>query len=244
MISQANLCRSAGAVALVASSIVLTPGASAAPAKAPSDQPRIIAGTPGSNLSIVQLSFGQDGGTYGCTGEVIASQWVLTAKHCADGISWMNVYVSNSTSNRGPAIAADRVSTSPYGDVALVHLSKSANVSPMPMASSYTARSGDTGTIWGYGLRANRVPTTGLYKANVSVIGSSTDAYNGRAVHIKGINGASNHGDSGGPLIINGQIVGVCSTGDTADPGSNAQATSNYANLTQHRSWIRSTAGV
>lgn len=244
MSSKTNAGRVAGVCALAASTLTLAPVASAADSHSFLAQPRIIAGSPGSDPSIVQLNFGQNGGTYGCTGEVIASQWVLTAQHCTDTIDWMDVYVSNSTTNPGTPIAADRVANSPYGDVALVHLNKPANVAPMSLASSYTPRIGDTGTIWGYGLRANGVPTTGLFKATVNVIGSSTDAYNGQAIHVQGVNGASNHGDSGGPLIINGQIVGVCSTGDTADPGANPQATSNYANLTQSRAWIRSTAGV
>ncbi|STD71376.1 Uncharacterised protein [Dermacoccus nishinomiyaensis] len=79
----------------------------------------------------------------------------------------------------------------------------------MPLADSYDATAGDSGVIEGYGLRANRVPTSGLYKADVSVLGESAEAYGGRAIHLEGVNGSSNHGDSGGPLVVNGQIVGV-----------------------------------
>ncbi|WP_265445814.1 S1 family peptidase [Flexivirga meconopsidis] len=214
-------------------------------AMADTASPNIIGGTSGTSPYIVQLVFGQSGGTYGCTGEAIAPQWVLTAKHCIDGTNWMNVYYSNSVTNRGTAIAADQVAGSPSGDVALVHLStpKTLN-SYAPLASSYTARAGDTGTIWGYGLTAGGAQPTHLNKATVNVVGSSSDAYGGTAVHVKGQDGASNHGDSGGPLFVNGVIVGVCSTGDVADPGSDIHAGSNYANLTASRSWIRSTAGV
>ncbi len=205
----------------------------------------IVGGTAGSSPYIVQLEFGDGSGTYGCTGEAISSQWVLTAQHCIDGVQWMNVYYSNSTSNPGTPVAADRVAGSPYGDVALVHLSTTKSVSSYaPLASSYTARAGDSGTIWGYGLRANQQPASGLYKATVNVLGASTDAYGGRAVHVQGVSGASNHGDSGGPLYVNGVVVGVCSTGDSADPGSDTHAGSNYANLSDSRSWIRSTSGV
>lgn len=207
--------------------------------------PKIIGGTSTTSPYIVQLVFGQSDGTYGCTGEAISANWVLTAQHCIDGTQWMDVYYSNSTSNPGTPVAADAVYGSSYGDVALVHLSASKSISTYgSLASSYTAKSGDTGTIYGYGLRANQQQSTGLYKATVNVLGSSTDAYNGRAVHVQGVNGASNHGDSGGPLIVGGKIVGVCSTGDQADPGSNINATSNYANLTASRSWIKSTSGV
>ena len=44
--------------------------------------------------------------------------------------------------------------------------------------------------------------------------------------------------------VRGGVIVGVCSTGDVADPGSDIHAGSNYANLTASRSWIRSVTGV
>lgn len=207
--------------------------------------PKIIGGTSTTSPYIVQLVFGQSGGTYGCTGEAISANWVLTAQHCIDGTEWMDVYYSNSTSNPGTPVAADEVYGSSYGDVALVHLSTSKSVSTYgSLATSYTATAGDSGTIYGYGLRANQQQSTGLYKASVNVLGASTDAYSGKAVHVQGVNGASNHGDSGGPLIVGGKIVGVCSTGDEADPGSNINATSNYANLTASRSWIKSTSGV
>ncbi|NYE95371.1 secreted trypsin-like serine protease [Psychromicrobium silvestre] len=225
---------------------LLGAGAATAAPVSSAPTPKIIGGTqaPATPWE-VQLDFGLNGGEYGCTGEAISANWILTAQHCVDGISWMDVYYSNSTSNPGTPIAADAVYGSPYGDVALVHLSSSHTLSSYPaLASSYTPTSGATGTIMGYGLRANGVQPTGLYQANVQVLGSSTDAYGGAAVHIQGVNGASNHGDSGGPLIVGGKIVGVCSTGDVADPGSDTHASSNYANLTGSRSWIKSTSGV
>lgn len=234
--------RLAAAAAVTTMAFALAPTAGASPTV---DKPEyIVGGSQASNPSVVQLVFTQDGGQYGCTGEVIAAQWVLTARHCTEGSSRMKVYTSNSTTNPGTPVSGDRLVNSPYGDVGLVHLAKPVGVNPMPMANSYTAQRGQTGVISGYGLRANSQQSTGLFKANVTVLGSSTDAYRGRAIHVQGIDGASNHGDSGGPLVINGQIVGVCSTGDTADPGSNIHAGSNYSNITGHRAWIRQTAGV
>lgn len=208
--------------------------------------PDIVGGTKSSATPWeVQLIFQQNGSSFGCTGEAISAEWVLTANHCVDGDQSMNVYYSNSTTNRGPAIAADNLYSSSNGDVALVHLSQPKNLnSYAPLADSYTARSGDKGIVMGYGHRANGANADGLYQANVQVVGSSTDAYYGTAVHIKGVNGSSNHGDSGGPLIIGGKVVGVCSTGDSADPGADTHAGSNYANLTDSRQWISDTSGV
>ena len=223
-----------------------TGAASAAPVAGGGATPDIVGGTKAPATPWAgQLVFVPNGGTYGCTGEAISADWILTANHCIDGDTSMNVYYSNSTTNRGTAIKADKWVTSGKGDVALVHLSQSKNLGSYPaLADSYTATSGDAGKIMGYGRRANAANADGLYQANVTVIGKSTDAYSGTAVHIKGVDGAANHGDSGGPLIVGGKIVGVCSTGDDQDPGANTQAGSNYANLTASRSWIKSTSGV
>ena len=193
----------------------------------------------------VQLLFVLDGQTYGCTGEQITASWVLTAQHCIDGISSMNVYHSNSTTNRGTAAPVDRVVAAPSGDIALVHLRTAYPLSSYPSLNlTATAVGSGTGTILGYGARANSVGADALYQATVRLTGSSSDAYSGAAQHINGSTGAANHGDSGGPLIVGGRIIAVCSTGDESDPGANTQAGSNYALLSQSASWIRSTAGV
>ncbi|MBT2500921.1 trypsin-like serine protease [Curtobacterium sp. ISL-83] len=216
-------------------------------ANAATASPQVIGGTQApSTRWEVQLIF-QQGGTdsYGCTGEQLNASWVLTAKHCVDGTTAMNVYQSNSTTNRGTATPADRLYAAPTGDIALVHLRTAKPLSSYaPLDLTFTPKSTGTGTILGYGNRANSVPTTGLYQASVNLTGASTDAYRGRAQHVTGVSGASNHGDSGGSLVVAGKVVGVCSTGDVADPGANTHAGSNYAVLSQSASWIRSTAGV
>ncbi|MFJ2980676.1 trypsin-like serine protease [Curtobacterium sp. NPDC087082] len=237
----------AGAAAAAAAMTLLGGGLGATAASAATVSPQVIGGEQAPSTPWeVQLVFQQGGtGTYGCTGEQLNASWVLTAEHCVDGTTAMNVYHSNSTTNRGAATAADRLYSAPSGDIALVHLSTPKTLSSYAQLDlGYTTKSSGTGTILGYGNRANSVPTTGLYQATVNLTGSSTDAYGGRAQHVTGVTGASNHGDSGGALVVNGKVVGVCSTGDVADPGANTHAGSNYAVLTQSASWIRSTAGV
>lgn len=193
----------------------------------------------------VQLIFGQHGALYGCTGIAIGDSWVLTAQHCVAAITSMDVYYSNSTINRGTPVAADHVYGSAAGDVGLVHLSAPHALWNYPdLAEGYVPSSDDTGAILGYGLRADRVTAKGLYTADVAITNESTDAYGGPAIHVYGLTGAANHGDSGGPLIVDGEIVGVCSTGDVSDPGADTGAGSNYANLTPSRAWIRATTGL
>lgn len=227
--------------ALVIGSVGLATSAEAATAS-----PNIVGGSPAAATPWeVQLIFEQGAGTYGCTGEQINADWVLTANHCVDGTTAMDVYHSNSTSDLGPAVAADALYSAPAGDIALVHLGTSSPVASYPALDlGYATKSSGTGTIMGYGLRANATESTGLYQAQVSLTGRNSDAYGGLAQHVTGVTGASNHGDSGGPLIVNGAVVGVCSTGDTADPGADTTAGSNYAVLSQSASWIQETAGV
>ncbi|MGN7192160.1 trypsin-like serine protease [Curtobacterium sp. MCBA15_004] len=233
------------AVAVVAGGLTVATPASALPAGT-----EVVGGEKAPTTTwAVQLE--ASGGTIpsgyvtGCTGEQISASWVLTARHCIDGIGSMNVYHSNSTVNRGTPVAVDRVTAAPAGDIALVHLRSSYSLSTYaPLDLTAAAKSSGTGVVEGYGLRANAQQSDGLYQATVSLTGASRDAYSGKAQHVTGVTGASNHGDSGGPLLVNGRVVAVCSTGDSADPGANTQAGSNYALLSQSSSWIRSTAGL
>ena len=196
---------------------------------------------------MVQLSFKDMGkaGTFGCTGEQLNDEWVLTAKHCTESSYDMNVFQSNDQLNPGNPIKADKLYSAPQGDIALVHLSEKAPVaSYAKLDLDYKPEAGQQGEVYGYGQGANSNPTDSLRSASVEVIGESYDAYNGAAVHLRGVSGASNHGDSGGAFMVNGKVAAVCSTGDQADPGANINAQSNYALLSQSASWLEETTGI
>lgn len=208
--------------------------------------PNIIGGSVATSPWAVQLRFNVTGnnGISGCTGEQLNAQWVLTAKHCIDGASNVQVYHSNDQLNPGTVVRASRVYAAPSGDIALVQLDRPVSLPSYPRLDvSYSPRTGDTGTIVGYGLGAYDQPTTSLRMATVQVEGPSIDTYGGPAAQLRSVSGAANRGDSGGPLVINGRIVAVCSTGDRS-PGGNINAQSNYALLSQAASWIQRTAGV
>lgn len=152
--------------------------------------------------------------------------------------------LSNDQLNPGTAVRASRVYAAHSGDIALVQLDRPVSLPSYPRLDfSYSPRTGDTGTIVGYGLGAYDQPTTSLRMATVQVEGPSIDAYGGPAAQLRGVSGAANRGDSAGPLVINGRIVAVCSTGDRS-PGGNINAQSSYALLSQAASWIQHTAGV
>ncbi|WP_049758815.1 S1 family peptidase [Renibacterium salmoninarum] len=221
--------------------------ATAAPVGSGSASPDIVGGTKSAPTPwAVQLIFQQPGesGSFGCTGEAISSEWILTAGHCVKGDTGMKVYFSNSTSDRGVGIAVDDFYSQPDNDDALVHLSQAKELSAYPtMTDGYQINTNDAALIMGYGRRANSVNSDGLYQAKMRVPGASSDTAGGPAIHLQGINGGANHGDSGGPLIIGNKIVGVASTVDSG-PGASTTGKSNYASVSDARDWIQNTTGI
>lgn len=222
-----------------------TGAASAAPVAGGGASPNIVGGTKSAPTPwAVQLIFQRNGGNYGCTGEAISADWVLTAGHCVKGDTGMQVYYSNVTPARGENVVVDKFYSQPGNDVALVHLSQSHPLSSYPtMTDGYQINTADAALIMGYGHRANDAVSDGLYQAKQKLLGSSSDTAGGPAIHTQGVDGSANSGDSGGPLIVGGKIVGVASTVDRL-PGASTTGTSNYASVTSARSWIKRTSGI
>lgn len=222
-------------------------GAAAAPATAApvgdgSATPNIIGGAKADDISIVQLVFTRGSGSARCTGTAISEGWVLTAKHCVKDSDSVNVYYSNDTANRGPAIGSKSFYQSPNGDVALIKLSSShALNSYHRITDSYKPASGDKGDIYGYGRRADHSEPDHLYGAQVQVTGSGDDAFGGPGINLKAVTGVSWSGDSGGPLIINNEIVGTSSHGPS---DRTIKSIVNYTRLSASSSWVKKTAGL
>jgi secreted trypsin-like serine protease len=180
------------------------------------------------------------GGQFNCSGTIIAAEWVLTAQHCSG--SGMSVKVGNVNLGQGTASDVDRTEASPDGDVLLLHLSTSINTTYMKLGSADPG-TGSQNSIYGWGRPKDNDPASPVLKtATVEVTGSSTDAFGGKAIASKGVNGAAWHGDSGGPQIADGVQVGVCSTGENS--GHDPNGTQNYASVAANRDFIQQTAGV
>ncbi|MFD2763912.1 S1 family peptidase [Micromonospora eburnea] len=206
-----------------------TSGAVAAPVS-----PYIIGGGTVSSAPWAAAVFSN--GSFTCSGSVIASSWVLTARHCISGTMSVRIgsvyYASGGTTRTVSA-------TYTRNDLALMQLSSAVTTSTVSLASS-NPPIGSTNSIYGWGMTcySGCNPSSQLKTATVQVTSNSaTDAYGGQAIRSSRINGNAWKGDSGGPQFYNGLQVGVASTAD----GSSIQ---NYASVAYNRSWITSVAGV
>ncbi|MFV2012575.1 MULTISPECIES: S1 family peptidase [unclassified Micromonospora] len=217
-------------LAIAATALV---GAFVAPSAAAAAPQQIIGGGTVSSAPWAAAVF--QNGSFACSGSIIASRWVLTARHCLGGS--MSVRVGSVYRSSGGATSTVSASYGRY-DLGLLYLSSAISTSYVTLASS-NPPVGSTNTIYGWGRTCSNCDASAQLKvASVrTTTNGASDAYGGPAIRSTGVNGVAWRGDSGGPQFYNGQQVGVCSTGN----GSTYQ---NYASVASSRSWIRSVTGV
>jgi len=169
-----------------------------------------------------------------CSGAVIAPMWVLTASHCGRGGS---VLVGSQRLGQGRSIRVAQDFTD--GDMALKRLASPANVSRYLPWSATAPPMGATVQIYGWGgTSAPGGPLARSIKvANVRVVGI------GRTINGAPINGQAYFGDSGGPMVYNGQVIGTC-TGPVGGGSDPTRLTVAYQSAPQRAAWIRRTTGI
>jgi len=221
-------------LAVLGTALVGVLGASSGAVAAPTAPQPIIGGSYVSSAPWAAAVFSN--GSFTCSGSVVASSWVLTARHCIGGsmsVRIGSVYYASGGTTRTVSATYTRY------DLALMRLSSPVSTSTVSLASS-NPPIGSTNSIYGWGMTcySGCAPSSRLKTATVQVTSNgATDAYGGPAIRSSRISGNAWRGDSGGPQFYNGLQVGVASTAD----GSSIQ---NYASVAASRSWIRSVAGV
>jgi secreted trypsin-like serine protease len=199
--------------------------------------PLIIGGRPATNAPWATQVVWNDTG-FECSGTAVAPQWVLTARHCVNRGD-MTVLIGSAKLGEGEKGVVDDKIVAPTSDLALLHLTE-------PVRSTYVTladedpKVGAITEIYGWGKTApDSGPSAVLKTARVKVSSlDCMDSMQGKAICSTGINGTAYNGDSGGPQMMSGVEIGVCSTGD------DEAKTQQYTSVAANRDWIRQIANV
>ncbi|KAK3083387.1 hypothetical protein FSP39_021367, partial [Pinctada imbricata] len=225
---------------------------------------RIVGGTNADiNEFPWQASLQTTSGFHFCGASLISQQWLVTAAHCVDGDSLLEILHSIVHIGRKYQVMLEYLAINlqhpNYGsgagaypnDIALLRLSSSVSTSSnsigiISLASGNGDYAGQTCTITGWGRTSSGSPNT-LQKVDMKVMTNSacknTWGSNIISSHvcIENSGASACSGDSGGPLVCGGTLVGATSWGhyqcDTRYP-------SVYTRISSFRDWIRTETGI
>jgi secreted trypsin-like serine protease len=226
------------AAAALAAAALVTPYAVANASDGGGIGPKIVGG--GTVSSAPWAAGLYTGSGFFCSGTIIASRWVLSARHCVEAYTAQYVRVGNVRMGQGTRATVSRVVKTANADLALLQLSSAVSATYAPLASSDPG-AGVNVDIYGWGTTSREDESTlsdVLKKGTLRVVNYGRDIHGGRSIHARKVNAVAGYGDSGGPMWYGGKVVGVCSWGD------NDYTTSDYGSVTANRSWIRKTAEV
>ncbi|QOR47088.1 trypsin-like serine protease [Trueperella pecoris] len=183
-----------------------------------------------------------------CTGSALNSEWIITAAHCIEDAASdtsASIYFSNSKDDPGEPISSAKIVPAPAADLALIQLSQPHELSQYAtLAADHRFTEKERGYIYGYGRGIAAKPMSHLRRAEVSQSYQGRDQYWNEVYRLEGVDGTSNHGDSGGPFIVNGKLVGINILGSHVADNYWIGEVSGALQLSPFVSWIEKETGA
>ena len=215
---------------------------------------KIVNGTPCSGLNkspvVILLKNTPDGKTGLCSGTMLSPNKVLTAAHCLDGASSVDIlfgtatdkfaYVTASSWNIHPTFSRASFSD----DVGIVHSPVPLPVPNLPILSSTAPKIGDKVSIFGYGATSGGAEIDGKLRVGTMTVGGIDSGKIYAYFDASSSNTCS--GDSGGPMLF--QVGGQQAIAGTTSYGSSLNCSvgelSGFSNLQSPstQNFIRSVA--